>query len=170
MDQVSVSVVVYKDILGSQEKDSIVNTTMMAAGTKADLISVECLPKYEERVVEEENDTQTSTDTVKEGIVFGLTLIELAIIGGGIILLLIILMIVVGIIKHKKKKKRKLAELEAEKIAKEQAEAMEIQKLGEEQPETKEAAIRREIGEFAESSPEVAAQLLKSWLREDGGK
>jgi len=35
------------------------------------------------------------------------------------------------------------------------------------QVETKEAAVRREIGEFAQNSPEIVAQLLKSWIREE---
>ena len=33
--------------------------------------------------------------------------------------------------------------------------------------ETKQAAVRREIADFAHSSPEIVAQLLKSWLREE---
>ena len=34
--------------------------------------------------------------------------------------------------------------------------------------ETKETVIRREISEFAKNSPDIVAQLLKNWMKEEG--
>ena len=84
-------------------------------------------------------------------------------------------MIIISLIIKKKKKKKvlKLA-LEQQAVAEAEAAAAlalsggDVMSLSGQKPETKEAAIRREIGEFAKNSPEIAAQLLKSWLHEGG--
>lgn len=44
---------------------------------------------------------------------------------------------------------------------------LEIPSLTDEQTETKEVVIRREITEFANHSPEIVAQLLKSWIKSE---
>ena len=33
--------------------------------------------------------------------------------------------------------------------------------------DTKEVAIRREISDFAKNSPEIVAQLLKNWMKDE---
>ena len=111
---------------------------------------------------------------------FGFTLDQLLLIAGIVFVFIIILIIVFLILTRKSRKKKKaLKAMKKKKLAMgagnmgemgegEEHLPIDIKKLSEPPPETKEAAIRREIGEFAESSPEIAAQLLKSWIREDG--
>ena len=166
VNKVSVSVVIYKDILGSQEKQSIINTTTNAAGTQPEYVSVENLPLFEERVEETPGETVSTSSNM----LFGLELNNIVYAAAGLVLLLIIILIISGVIRKKRKKKMKRLEAQLLIEKRKQEQANEIHKLSEAKAETKEEAIRREIGEFAENSPEVAAQLLKSILREDGDK
>lgn len=166
VDKVFVSVMVYKDFLGNEERQSIMNSVITAAGTQADCVSVESLPKYSEN---SENNTDNPTTTNPAAPVGKINLAKLIIYGGICVIVILIGLIVLSIIRHKKKKKKKLAMLAEQERIRQEKEAEEIQKITD-VPETKEAAIRREIGEFAQDSPEAAAQLLKSWMREDGDK
>lgn len=168
VDRVSVSVMVYKTILSSAEKTSILNAATNAAGTMQEYVSVENLPPYEARL--EQEDEQTS-DTVSKSILASLTFMQIMYLCAGIILIIIIICILLIIRKHKKKQRlkieRQLAEESAILKAQEEA-ANEVQKLSENVPESKETAIRKEIEEFTKNTPDVAAQLLKNWLREEG--
>lgn len=167
VDRVSVSVMVYKDILSSQERTAIENVAKNAAGTQEEYVSVENLPPYQERDDNDNDDELTPTNGMLS-FLGELSLIEIILICGGIVLIIIIIVLIVAIRKHKRRKlEEQLAEQEALLRAQEEAEN-EVKKLSENEPETKEAAIRHEIEEFTKNSPEVAAQLLKNWLREEG--
>jgi flagellar M-ring protein FliF len=96
---------------------------------------------------------------------------------GGLLLLIIILVLVIVLIKKKKKKKRKLAEMADGQQALEEilaaaaepgtpqgADVMSLQT-------EKSMELRKSIRRFADENPELAAQMIKIWLRggEDGG-
>lgn len=97
-------------------------------------------------------------------------------LAGGLLLFIILLVIILILVNKRKKKRRILAEQQAA------AEAALIQSImpsavGEEEPETgadvmtlkteKSMELRQNIRQFAEENPEIAAQLVKSWLRGD---
>lgn len=41
----------------------------------------------------------------------------------------------------------------------------ELTSLSEEQPETRDEALKREIRDFSKNNPEIVAQLIRSWMR-----
>ncbi len=186
VERVSVSVVVYTDILTEAERVTIQGLAANAAGTAVEFVSVGSLPKFEDRLepVDPDDPTepgdQTGEDDEEVPVLLGLSLMQILVIGGIIILIIIIIIIILLIRKRKKKKERekqlRLEQEEAERLmleeqARQEAERIaleaEVHKLGEEETETKEAMIRREIEEFITGSPEIAATLLKNWIRED---
>jgi flagellar M-ring protein FliF len=95
---------------------------------------------------------------------------------GGLLLLIIILVLVIVLIK-KKKKKKKLAEMASSEQTLEQmlaavAEPGEVQGADVMSLQTeKSMELRKNIRRFADENPELAAQMIKIWLRggEDGG-
>jgi flagellar M-ring protein FliF len=95
---------------------------------------------------------------------------------GGLLLLIIILVLVIVLIK-KKKKKKKLAEMASNEQALEQmlaavAEPGEVQGADVMSLQTeKSMELRKNIRRFADENPELAAQMIKIWIRggEDGG-
>ncbi len=82
-----------------------------------------------------------------------------------VLLLLLILMIVLIIRKAKEKKyAAKLAEEEA-KRAKETEDLVNLDELG----MTREEELKKQIQDFTDMNPNIAAQLLKTWLRGEEG-
>lgn len=160
---VKVSVVVYKDQIGEQERLSIVNVATNAVGTTNDLVNVESLPKYEERI----NDANKNANNKSSKEILGFSITAIIIASMVLVFIIIVVLTILLIVRHKRKMMLKQLE-EEEKYLKEQEEKEnEVKKLSENVPETKEQAIRNEISDFSERSPEIAAQLLKNWLRED---
>lgn len=162
VENVTVSVVIYKSSLTENERQSIMETVANATGTPAKFVSVQNLPKF--------TDTPDGLPPIDKPFLFGKSLKQV------LIYLAIALAIVFGIIilitvlaSKKAKRKKKLALQAIAEAEKEKQQAAEVQKISD-VPDTKEQAVRREIGDFAKNSPEIAAQLLKSWLREDGDK
>ncbi len=175
VEQVTISVLIYRNALGAAEKTQVVNVVCNAANTVPAFVSVENLPLLEERPVDPDVEKPVIVDPNPVPLYFGFTLQELVIIVVAVLIVLLIIMIIISsIIKKKKRKKELKKELERRAAAEAAAAAAaaasgdDVKSLSGEHPETKEAAIRREIGEFAKNSPEIAAQLLKSWLHEGG--
>lgn len=164
VEKVMVSVVLYKDTLTEDEQLKVLSTVANATGTKPEFVSVQNLPAL--------GSTPGEIPTITENFIFGLSMQEFIIYAVAIIALLFIILLTVAILirKSKKKKAKMLAMATASETQAETEpiEPIDIKKLSDAQPDTKEAMIRREIGDFAKNSPEIAAQLLKSWLREDG--
>lgn len=165
VEKVMVSVVLYKDTLTEEEQLKVLSTVANATGTKPEFVSVQNLPAL--------GSTPGEIPTITEDFMFGLSMQEFIIYAVAIIALLFIILLTFAILikKSKKKKAMKLAIAAVTATQGEQevsVEPIDIKKLSDAPPDTKEAMIRREIGDFAKNSPEIAAQLLKSWLREDG--
>ena len=138
-----------------------------------DVVSVIHLPKF--------SDADLDADTVPVYL-FGLTFDQLILVGAIVLIILLILFIALAILSSNAKKKRRAFEqqvLEAHSMELEDGEpvdvftfgesgeAIEVPSLTDDQIETKEIVIRREISEFAKQSPEIVAQLLKTWMKEE---
>lgn len=171
VDKVTVSVVLYKDSLASTEKEKVMNIVANSTGTLPEFVSIENLPSLNEI---KPGDTKTNSN----GVLLGLSLTQLIIYGAIAVVAILLFFIIIAMVfgrKGKKAQKGKNVKNGKQKLAmagvaqiEEEAPQIDIKKLTGKQPETKEAAIRHEIGDFAKSSPEIAAQLLKSWIREEG--
>ncbi len=164
--QVTVSVVLYSnknvDIIQINEVQSLAAN---AAGTPLDSVKVGVLPKYGEIIPEnpDDNDDDLTDPTADD--LLELSTMQLILFAVLLLVLLIIFIIILIILKRKKKKR--LAEEQRLLEEQQQQLFMEEQELLKNIPETKEVKIRKEIDGFVESSPEIAAMLLKSWIRED---
>lgn len=177
IDGLSISVVIYTDYLPDTTRQNLVNLVANAGTVNPEIaqevVTVTNLQKATEAV---EADTET--------VLFGLTLQQLLILGAVLLLILLILIIVLASVSSKNKKKRKAFEqtlLEQHApadgeplvdtfyvLGDDASPLMDIPSLNmESSVETKETIIRRELAEFARSSPEIVAQLLRSWMHED---
>ena len=154
VDKVTVSLMVYKSDLSEADRAKLKSIVANATGTTTELVSVENLPLLENNE-EPENNNITVT---KEA----LSTTKLIIIGAAGLLFIILLSIFFIIISKKKSKNKRIAPNPYIP-----PEPVEIVKLTEPKPDSKEELIRKEIGNFSQSSPEIAAQLLKSWLHEE---
>ena len=132
-------------------------------------------------------DSETADDIVTPWLAITPDMLPFIIIGG--VALLVLLLVLILILRGRRKKKaQQLAEeqalAEAEAAAAEQA-AGEFQPIGAEgQPgegppmtgadimeinTEKSLELRKTVRQFAQNNPEIAAQMLKNWLREEDG-
>lgn len=180
IDSLSISVVVYTDYISEAQKQELVSAVGNAASVNpeimTDVVSVINLPKWVD---------PKEIETGDPAIFLGLTFDQLVVIGAIVLIALIIVFIVLAIVSGNAKKQRKAFEQqiietsglvgpdgEAETpvdmfLFADEEDMLEIPSLTDEQTETKEVVIRREITEFANHSPEIVAQLLKSWIKSE---
>jgi flagellar M-ring protein FliF len=86
----------------------------------------------------------------------------LSFLGGALIMASIFIIMIV--IRKKKKSKVAAAKPGQEKIRDEITnEALEAIRLS----QTKEQALKKEIGEFSTNNPEIVAQLIRTWIKGD---
>ncbi len=90
---------------------------------------------------------------------------------GALLLVLIMVIVIISIVGGKKKKKRRQQEVQEERGEDVQEE---IQKYKQElanaaaaKQDAKESAIVEEVREFANNNPEITANLLRSWMKEE---
>lgn len=178
IEGLSISVVVYTDYLSEAQRQDLVRLVGNAGTVNPlvleDVVSVSNFPKYTDLL-------DSSADTVPVYL-FGLTFDQLILVGAIVLIILLILFIALAILSNNAKKQRRAFEqqvLEANSLELEGGEpvdvftfgetgdAIEVPSLTDDQVETKEVVIRREISEFAKQSPEIVAQLLKTWMKED---
>lgn len=178
IEDLSVSVVIYTDYLADATRQSLVDMAGKAALIRPefydDFVSVINLPKFEDPL-----DFEPAEPTY----LFGLTFNQLVLVGAILLILLIALFVIMAVISGNAKKKRKefekqiietsgLVAAEGEEpvdmfVLTDPETGIEVPSLTDEQIETKEVVIRREITEFANHSPEIVAQLLKSWIKSE---
>ena len=139
-----------------------------------DVVTVTNFPKF---------GTEVESDT-SPVYLFGLTLNQLIVAAAILLILLIIIVVVLVITSRNAKNKR--AKFEQQILASEAlaglgdepivdtftmnldgANPADIPSLLDDGEETKEVAIRREISDFAKNSPEIVAQLLKNWMKDE---
>ncbi len=100
-----------------------------------------------------------------EGILFNLSRTQLLIAAGGGLLLLIIIAVVMIILLKRKKRRRQESRDSFDKVFGAKGPVVEI-------PgeiilnETREQGLKRQIQEFSSSSPDIVAQLLRTWIKE----
>ncbi|MDE6595026.1 MAG: hypothetical protein K2K44_03340 [Oscillospiraceae bacterium] len=178
IEDLSVSVIVYTDYLAETTRLGLIDMAGKAASIRPafydDLVSVINLPPYVNNL-----ELEPSEPTY----LFGLTFNQLVLVGAILLILLIALFVVMAIISGNAKKKRKEFEKQIIEtsglvgvggeepvdmfILTDPETGVEVPSLTDEQIETKEVVIRREITEFANHSPEIVAQLLKSWIKSE---
>lgn len=178
VEDLSVSVVVYTDYLSEDMREGLVDLVGKAASIQPafydDFVSVINLPKFEDTL---------AIEPTEPTYLFGLTFNQLVLVGAILLILLIALFVIMAILSGNAKKKRKEFEkqiIETSGLVGADGEepvdmfvltdpetGIEVPSLTDEQVETKEVVIRREITEFANHSPEIVAQLLKSWIKNE---
>ena len=177
IDGLSISTVVYTDYISEAQRLDLVNLVANAGGVNPtvaqDVVTVTNFPKF---------GTDIATDTAPVYL-FGLTLNQL--IAAAAILLILLIVVVVVLIITSRNAKNKRAKFEQQILASEAlagadgepivdtftmdldgASPADIPSLSVEE-DTKEVAIRREISDFAKNSPEIVAQLLKNWMKDE---
>lgn len=178
MDGISIAVMIYTDYLDEPTRQELVrlvgNSGTVDPTVVEDVVTVMNLPKVGD----------LDTDEPGEPAIFlGFTFSELVVIGVILLILLIVLFVVLAIISGNAKKKRKAFEKQIIEtsglIGMDSSEpvdmfvlsdpdtGIEVPSLTDDQIETKEVVIRREISEFASHSPEIVAQLLKTWIKNE---
>ncbi len=181
IDGLSISVMIYEDYLSDAQKQDIMRLVAMAGTIPADEIEnyvwVSNFPKW---------DDLPSAEETEPKIFLGLTFNQLIILCAVLLILIIVIFVIMAIFSGNAKKKRKAFEkqvIETSGLAlpegeepvdtftfNEAGEPVEVPSLTDDQIETKEVVIRREISEFAKYSPEIVAQLLKNWMKEEEDK
>ena len=175
----SISVVVYTDYLSEAERQSLVSL-VGNAGTVNPAVLEDVVTVTNFRKFDDQSDVPVSA---APKYLFGLTFDQLILVGAIVLILILVLLIVMAILSSNSKKKRKEFEkkiIESSGLGEEDAEGVvdtftfsdagepiEVPSLTDDQIETKEVVIRREISEFAKFSPEIVAQLLRSWMKEE---
>jgi flagellar M-ring protein FliF len=85
---------------------------------------------------------------------------------GGLVLFLVILMLILLLVGRRKKKGRKQAVVPEPVVVQKMQEGANIMDMRTE----KSVELRKDVRKFAEENPEIAAQMVKSWLREGSGR
>lgn len=169
ISNLSIAVVVYTDYLSDAQRTQIAENCAMAGGINSNLVSVINLPKVPDEI-----------PGISDAILFGLNAEQLVVGGAAIVVLLIIILLIVFLAtRNAARKKRRLekALLEAQQAGAgsivdevfnaQDTEGLNVASLSDPEAESKEVIIRREICEFAQHSPQIVAQLLRNWIREE---
>lgn len=177
IDGLSISVVIYTDYLPDTTRQNLVNLVANAGtvnpAVAQDVVTVTNLQK-----------TPDTVDASAQTFIFGLTLSQLVILGAILLGILLILIIILVSLRTSAKRKRKEFEktilaqhapAEGEplidsffSLSDEGSPSVDIPSLNADTGvETKETIIRRELTDFARTSPEIVAQLLRSWVHEE---
>lgn len=179
IDGLSISVVVYRDYLSEYDRASLVSLVGNSGTVNPDdlerVVTVGYFPKYDPNLPD--GDTEVRY-------LFGLTFNQLILVGAIVLILILVILIIMAILSGNAKKKRKAFEQQIIETSglvaadgeepvdtftfSEAGEPVEVPSLTDDQIETKEVVIRREISDFAKYSPEIVAQLLKNWMKEEG--
>lgn len=178
IESLSIAVVVYTDYISEAQRQDLVKLVANAGSVNPDLadsvVTVTNFAKF---------DANLGNDVSVPVYLFGLTFNQLIVVGAILLILLIVLIVVLIITSSSAKNKRR--KFEEQVLAASMADAeegreitdtfnigldgqpVEIPSLTNEATDTKDVVIRREITDFARNSPEIVAQLLKNWMKEE---
>ena len=179
IDGLSISVAVYRDYLSEYDRELLVRLVGNSGTVNPDdferVVTVGNFPKYDPNLPEPGAEVKY---------LFGLTFNQLILVGAIVLILILVILIIMAILSGNAKKKRKAFEQQIIETSglvaadgeepvdtftfSEAGEPVEVPSLTDDQIETKEVVIRREISDFAKYSPEIVAQLLKNWMKEEG--
>ena len=160
----TISVVINKEAMGVEQKDEIAKLTANAAAIKPDKVAI-----YSGKFPTE---VQPASAEPK-----GLPLNTIIILSAAALLTLL-LVIIISVILRKKKKKKLAKLMEEDELNNPEAEnetvseedrKIQLQAIEDARAEkaSKEDALTQEIKEFTSQNPEIAAQLIRTWLRGD---
>lgn len=156
IEDLSVGVVIDKAIFEPGERDNLTELVAYAAGVPEDSVTVQGFLFYRE--AEEEPPIEEFNQNI---LYFG--------IAGGVLLLLIIVVIIL-LVRRRKKMLEQMALEEAAKLEREKMVNAAFGDAHDEEPqklEIVEDSMRQEIKQFAMENPEIAAQMIKTWLRSE---
>lgn len=178
IESLSIAVVVYTDYISEAQRQDLVKLVANAGSVNPNLadsvVTVTNFAKF---------DANLGNDVSVPVYLFGLTFNQLIVAGAILLILLIVLIVVLIITSSSAKNKRR--KFEEQVLAASMADAeegreitdtfnigldgqpVEIPSLTNEATDTKDVVIRREITDFARNSPEIVAQLLKNWMKEE---
>lgn len=179
IDGLSISVAVFRDYLSEYDRETLVRLVGNSGTVNPDdfdrVVTVGNFPKYDPNLPEPGAEVRY---------LFGLTFNQLILVGAIVLILILVILIIMAILSGNAKKKRKAFEQQIIETSglvaadgeepvdtftfSEAGEPVEVPSLTDDQIETKEVVIRREISDFAKYSPEIVAQLLKNWMKEEG--
>ncbi len=169
LSRATVSVMVDEDALTPNRKEELTNLVSGATDIPTELIFVSAINKAS---IEEDKSGDFLPDSVL------LNLPTWMYIAAGVVMLVILIIICVVIIALKKRKKAKLA-LQAEEYEQQKAEAEKRQQaeindykrsledMAKSSLDPKNEAIIEEVKSFARANPQVTANLLRTWLKEE---
>ena len=174
LDDLSVAVVIRTDAMTAAKKADLTNLIAKAAAVDPDKVAVMASALPEQSAASEVMQTSVLPEVLQNPVILAV---------GGICLLLLILLIVLLAAKHRKKKAQMLmAKLEPDA----EAAAMPLQP-GEEEAgalggavldatkesieqarnamDAKDVELKKQLTDFSSNNPEIAAQLIRSWLK-----
>ncbi|MGX8702392.1 flagellar basal-body MS-ring/collar protein FliF [Caproiciproducens sp.] len=173
----TISVAVNKEMMDDTQKQEIAKLAAYAAAIKPDKVAV-----YNAVFPGVDQQTGGPSPTA-------FPLNQLLIIGGVVLLTLLIVILVAAMVARGRKKKQMLEQAqleenenqedaslkdrleEEEEQQPEEEEEIELQAIEDARAEkaSMEQALTKEIQDFSSQNPEIAAQLIRSWLRGDDG-
>ncbi len=154
IESLSAAIVINKETMPQTERDELLALVSNAAGIDAVNVAITNI---------EFTEQDGPITIIPEGLLGDLTVVEIAIIGA--ILLLILILLIVLIVWRVKKSKKAKAEKEATLKASENQENWDESMGDIGLRETRESALKKKIGDFANAHPEIVAQLIKTWLK-----
>lgn len=171
LKRATVSVLVDDSKLTTPRKEELVELVSGCTDIPEDLISVSAFNVPE-------SDEDSSDDGEKDSVPGLLNLPMWVYIAAGVALLLIIIVIIVIVTTVKRKKKAKLEALaEAEEQARIEEEnrkqqeidnyKLSLEEIAKGKVNPKDEAILEEVRNFAKENPQVTANLLRSWMKEE---
>lgn len=180
IEGLSIGVIIYRDYISEADKQDIMRLVGMTGTVPVDELENFVWVSNFARA----DELEAAAGDAEPTYLFGLTFDQLILVGAILLILILVILIIMAILSSSAKKKRKAFEKqiietsglvtpEGEEpvdtfIFGEGGEPVEVPSLTDDQIETKEVVIRREISEFAKYSPEIVAQLLKNWIKEEG--
>lgn len=161
--EASIGVAINKERLTDQESEQLIELVSKSSGITDKNVSVYGTPFIKPEPIVEDNTAQI-----------------IAFAAAGLIAVITMLILMGAWAKAQKKKKQQKIQLEMERKQAEQTMAWLAQGLGPdgkplpvddvpqlELVETKEQVLKKEIKEFATNNPEIAAQLLRTWIGDE---
>ncbi len=162
VSDVMVSVSINGTTAGNVDVDSLYGHIARAAGISSDMqedkISILVEPFYQEE--EPQNPVSIVSETIPDGVLYA------AAGGFGLFLLLLIFFILMGRRRHRKllaEQQAAMAEEDLPPVVKTGADVADPALV-------KSMNLRKDVRKFAEDNPEIAAQMLRNWLREGDGQ
>ncbi len=176
LKRATISVMVDENALTENRINELKNLVSGCTDIPTELISVSAFDKSALNEPEPEPTESPEENNIPIFDILNLPTWAYIAIGVGLVLLLTAVFVVIAIIKRKKKK-RLLAEAEAEERARAEEERRKqieienykktLEDIAKGKIDPKNEAIVEEVREFAKTNPQIAANLIRSWLKEN---